>query len=98
MINLALVAVALGLLALGLRRLPLAYTLYAAPQVLLIVAHQNAVAPLLAASRYLLVVFPLFVVVGLAGRWRRVHYSWLIVSTTLLLYLFYLFLSGPIVA
>ena len=96
-INLALVVLALGLLALGLRRLPLAYTLYAAPQVLLIVAHQNAVAPLLAASRYLLVVFPLFVVVGLAGRWRRVHYPWLIVSTTLL-YLFYLFLSGPIVA
>ncbi len=49
-------------------------------------------------SRYLLVVFPVFVVLALLGRHRRPHYSWLILSLMLLGFLLFAFLSGPFVA
>jgi len=45
-----------------------------------------------------LVLFPVFILLALLGRHRRLHYSWLILSLLLLGFLFYTFLSGPFVA
>lgn len=97
-LNFALVLACAALLTVGLRRLPTLYILYAAPQLLLIATHENEVAPLLSAMRYLLVLFPVFTLAALAGRRRRLHYAWLVVSVLLLAFLLYTFLSGPIVA
>jgi hypothetical protein len=83
----------------GVRRLPVSYTLYAVPQVLLILLHENYVTPLTGTLRYALVIFPVFIVLA---RWstqsRRFHYSWLIFSLALLGILLYAFLTGPFVA
>lgn len=97
-LNLAFVVAFAALLTVGLRRLPRLYVLYAAPQLLLVAVHENSGQPLLSALRYLLVLFPVFTLLALAGRRRRLHYAWLIVSLLLLAFLLYTFLSGPLVA
>jgi hypothetical protein len=97
-LNLALLGLFVIILIIGLRELPLSYTLYAAPQLLLIGTRQNFFSPLMATSRYVLVLFPAFVVLALLLQHRRLHYSWLILSLLLLALLLYAFLSGPFVA
>ncbi len=97
-INLALLILFAALLVTGLRRLPLSYTLYVAPQLVLIGTRVNFLSPLLATSRYVLVLFPAFVLLALGGRNHRLHTAWLIASTMLLAFLLYAFLSGPFVA
>jgi hypothetical protein len=96
-LNLALYLLFAVLLVVGLRRLPLSYSLYAAPQLLLIGTRTNF-SPLMAASRYVLVLFPAFVALALLGRSTRWHVAWLVASLVLLLLLFYTFLSGTFVA
>ena len=102
-LNLALLLAFGALFLLGLRRLPPAYTLYVAPQLLLISSRllpsgQNVASPLMSTSRYVVVLFPLFILLALAGEHRRLHYSWLLCSTLLLALLLYAFLSGRFVA
>jgi hypothetical protein len=68
-----------ALLLVGLRRLPLTYSLYVAPQLLVIVTG-GPTTPLQSASRYMLAMFPIFVVLGQLGRNPRFHTSWLVAS------------------
>jgi hypothetical protein len=96
-LNLALYLLFAVLLVVGLRRLPLSYSLYAALQLLLIGTRTNF-SPLMAASRYVLVLFPAFVVLALLGRSKPFHIAWLVASLVLLAILFYTFLSGTFVA
>jgi hypothetical protein len=86
----------LVLLIAGIRRLPVAYTLLAAPQVLLI-ATRIQPTPLTSTVRLLMVVFPAFVL--LAGvKQPRLQLAWLIGSTMLLALLMTSFLHGDFVA
>lgn len=96
--NLTMLVLFTLILILGIRRLPLTYSLYAAPQLLLTASHHNFLAPLLGTVRYVLVLFPVFVVVALTGKHRRLHYSWLLLSALLLGFFFYAFLHGTLVA
>lgn len=96
--NLGLLLLFIGILALGVRRLPFAYTAFAAPQLLLIIAHIRFVSPLAATSRYMLTLFPVLVLLALVGRHRRFHYPYLLASLLALGYLLYTFLTGPFVA
>ena len=81
----------------GLTRLPLAYSLYAAPQILLL-ATRIQPTPLTSTARYLLVVFPVFVLLALAARNRRFERAWLLFSVLVLAYLLGRFLQGDYVA
>jgi hypothetical protein len=81
----------------GLTRMPLAYSLYAAPQVLLL-ATRIQPTPLTSTARYLLVVFPVFVLLALAGRNRRFERAWLLFSVLVMAYLLGRFLQGDYVA
>lgn len=96
-LNLAFLLFFAVLLVVGVRRLPVAYTLYAAPQLLLTGSHQAAQSPLMSTSRFVLVLFPAFVVLALLGRRRRLHTAWLIFSLLLLGLLVFAFMSGPFV-
>jgi hypothetical protein len=81
---------------LGLRKVPLAYSLYAIPQIVL-VGTRIQPTPLTSTARYLLVVFPVFVILSLVpGRWLR--FGWAIGSVMLLALLLATFLGGSYVA
>lgn len=80
----------------GLRRLPLSYTLYSAPQLLLMTTQQT-VWPLMSTIRYLAVLFPVFVVLALIGRRERFNTVWLVASTLLLGYFASLFVAGVMI-
>ncbi len=77
--HLVMIAAFIALFAVGLRKLPATYSLYVAPQLFLITAGGPAT-PLASASRYMLAMFPIFVVLGLLGRRRWFHTSWLAAS------------------
>jgi hypothetical protein len=62
---------ALGTLAAGIRRLPVAYTGYAVVSLLFYLSFPIRVAPLLSLPRFLVVVFPLFVALAAATERRR---------------------------
>ena len=96
-LNLAALLGSAALLVAGARRMPLTYSLYAWPPLLLI-ATRIQPTPLTSTTRYVLVLFPVFVVAALlTGRpWLR--QAWLIVSALLLGALATLFLQGDFVA
>ena len=77
--HLAMIALFLALFVMGLRRLPLTYSLYVAPQ-LLVITTGGPATPLQSASRFMLAMFPIFVVLGGLGRRRWFHTSWLVAS------------------
>lgn len=77
----------------GFRRLPLSYTLFVIPQLVLAVT-QETVWPLMSTSRYMLALFPCFVVLAIAGRSPRFHTTWVVLSTLLLGFLTILFIEG----
>jgi hypothetical protein len=77
----------------GIRLLPLSYTLFVLPQLVLALT-QDTVFPLMSTSRYLLALFPCFVVLAIAGRRRRFDTSWLVLSTLLLAFLTIQFVEG----
>ncbi len=77
----------------GIRRLPVSYTLFVIPQLVLALT-QETVFPLMSTSRYLLALFPCFVVLAIAGRSRRFDTSWTVLSTLLLAFLTILFVEG----
>ena len=97
-VNLALFLIFVVLTLLGLRRIPLTYTLYVATQLLLICTRAPDNSPLVSTTRYLLVLFPAFIVLALLGRERRFHHIWWIASLVFLALLFVIFISGPFVA
>jgi hypothetical protein len=82
----------------GLRQVPVAYSLYALPQIL-ILATRIQPTPLTSTARYLLVVFPVFVVLALVPpRWRWLRFGWAVVSIMLLGLLVADFIRGNYVA
>jgi hypothetical protein len=86
-----------ALLVLGLRRLPLSYSLLVLPQ-LLLVSMRLQPTPLTSTTRYLLVLFPSFVVLALIGEHRTFNRVWLVASTLGLATLTALFIRGDFVA
>jgi hypothetical protein len=80
----------------GLRLLPASYSLYVFPQLVLSLTQQT-VSPLMSTARYLLVLFPCFVVLAVAGHWRRFHLAWLLLSVLFLGLMTTLFLEGNFV-
>ena len=97
-INLGLFVLFSGLVIVGLRKIPFTYTLYVLPQLLLIATRNPFHTPLISTSRYVLVLFPCFIVLAILGRRRKVHYVWLVTSAALLTLLFLIFITGPFVA
>jgi hypothetical protein len=80
----------------GLRRVPVAYSLFAIPQIALLGTRIQPI-PLTSTGRYLLVVFPVFVILALApGQWLRL--SWALASAMFLALLLASFLQGNFVA
>jgi hypothetical protein len=96
-INLATLLGAAFLLVAGARRMPLAFSLYAWPPLLLI-ATRIQPTPLTSTTRYVLVLFPVFVVAALLTERPALRQAWFIVSTLLLGALATMFLQGDFVA
>lgn len=92
----ALVGVAL-LLAIGARRMPLSFSLYAWPP-LLLVATRIQPTPLTSTMRYVLVLFPVFVVAALLTEHPWVRAAWIALSLIGLVVLSALFVQGEFVA
>jgi hypothetical protein len=97
LVNLAGLILFAALGVAGLRWLPPSYSLLLWSQ-LFIVATRMQPVPLTSTTRLLVVMFPAFVVAAIAGRDRRFHYAWLIVSTLFLGLLVVWFVSGEFVA
>ena len=95
-LNLAMLGLFALVTILGLRQVPVAYSLFAIPQIGLIATRIQPI-PLTSTGRYLLVVFPVFVILALVpGRWPR--FVWAVASTLFLAILLADFLRGNFVA
>lgn len=81
----------------GLRWLPASYSLLVLPQ-LALVAMRLQPTPLTSTTRYLLVLFPCFVVLAWLGQRRGFHRTWLFISVLGLATLAGLFIRGDFVA
>jgi hypothetical protein len=80
----------------GIRRIPISYSLFAIPQIALLAVRIQPT-PLTSTARYLLVVFPVFVILALVkDRWLR--FAWVVGSLMLLALLLEMFLQGGYVA
>lgn len=95
-LNLVALIVFGALLLVAAKRLPFAYTLFALPQFILL-ATRIQPTPLTSTTRYVLVLFPAFVIVALIP-WRRVRLAWAIVSILFLAILLREFQTGTFVA
>ncbi len=95
-LNLGALVLFIGLLLAGVRRVPVSYSLYAAPSLALIALRSPAF-PLMSTMRYVAVLFPCFVVLALFGRSERVNTVWIVVSTLLLGLLAMLFIQGEFI-
>lgn len=96
-LNLSLLVGSLALFAVGIRRLPVELSLYALPHLALL-AVRILPTPLTSTSRYLLIVFPLFVVLATLLGERRARWSWAIASLLALGLLAHAFARGDFVA
>lgn len=96
-LNLALLVGSVALFVLGMRRLPVEQALYALPHLALL-SVRILPTPLTSTSRYLLIVFPLFVILALVLGERRARWSWAIGSLLLLGLLAHAFARGDFVA
>ncbi len=96
-LNLALLVLFIILVAAGIRRLPVSYSLFAIPQVALIAVRIQPT-PLTSTARLLEVVFPAFVVIALATGGRRREVTWTILSLLALGALTWMFVIGDWVA
>ena len=85
------------LLVVGARRMPITYSLYAWPP-LLLVATRIQPTPLTSTTRYVLVLFPVFVVAALLTDAPWLLRAWLVISLLFLGALATLFLQGDFVA
>lgn len=82
-LQLAMLVMTAALFAVGLRRIPVELSLYAAPQVLLVWS-RILPTPLTSVGRYILVIFPIFIVLALLLSERRLRWSYVILSLLLL--------------
>jgi hypothetical protein len=96
-INLVALLGAATLLAVGARRMPLTYSLYAWPPLLLI-ATRIQPTPLTSTTRYVLVLFPVFVVAAMLADRPWLRRAWLTISLIFLGTLATMFLQGDFVA
>ena len=96
-LNLGMLLLFIVLVVVGIRRLPVSYSLLAIPQVVLI-AIRIQPTPLTSTARLLEVVFPAFVVIALATGGRRRAMTWTILSVLALGALTWLFVIGDWVA
>jgi hypothetical protein len=96
-LNLATLLGAAALLAVGARRMPAVYSLFAWPP-LLLVATRIQPTPLTSTTRYVLVLFPVFVVAALLTEHRWLRRAWLVISLLFLGVLTTMFLQGDFVA
>ena len=96
-LNLVALLGAAVLLVVGARRMPVAYSLYAWPPLLLI-ATRIQPTPLTSTSRFVLVMFPVFVVAALLTTHPRLQRAWLMISIIFLGTLATMFLRGDFVA
>lgn len=86
-----------GLTLFGARRLPVSYTLFAASQIVLLAVRLQPT-PLTSTTRYLLVLFPVFVVLAMVGRRRWFDRAWLVGSAIGLAVLASGFVRGQFIA
>jgi hypothetical protein len=96
-LNLGTLALFGGLGIVGLRRLPVVYSLYLWPPLLLL-ATRIQPTPLTSTTRYLVPLFPAFVMAALLARNRHVAAVWIVLSALLSGLLAYLFVTGTFVA
>jgi hypothetical protein len=96
--NLAFFAFAVVVLLAGSRALPLSLTVYGLLLVAPAMLFGTPERPLMGAPRYVLVAFPIFIVLGLLYRNRSLFGGWLILSTLVSLVLCALFVSWRFVA
>jgi hypothetical protein len=96
--NLIFLGLALALLAAGLRVLPPDLSAYAFLLILPPTLYGTPQGPLMGLPRYVLVAFPLFIVIGVLLRDRRLLGGWLVLSTTFSLVLCVLFVTWRFVA
>ena len=96
--NLVLLGLALALLLAGLRVLPFSLSAYAFLLILPPTFFGSPQAPLMGLPRYLLVAFPIFIVLGALLENRRLFGGWLVLSGAASLVLCALFVSWRFVA
>ncbi len=96
-LNLAALLGAAALLVMGARRMPLVYSLYAWPP-LLLVATRLQPTPLTSTTRYVLVLFPIFVVAAMLTERPALRWAWVTASIVGLGILATWFVQGSFVA
>jgi hypothetical protein len=96
--NLAFFVFAVAILLAGFRDLPPSLTLYGLLLIAPATLFGTAQSPLMGTPRYVLVAFPLFIVLGLLSKERWLFRGWLAFSTILSLMLCALFVSWRFVA
>jgi hypothetical protein len=97
LLNVATFLLFMGIVIAAIRSLPHSYTLYAAASLLIIIVRLQPT-PLTSTTRMLLVIFPVFAALGIAGRNRRFDMAWTFASTLLLGLVAVTFLRGDFVA
>ena len=97
-LNLASLVLFSGLTVAAFRRLPFTYVLYSALNIVLILTRQMDTWPLMSVSRYVLVLFPGFLMLGLLGRHRWVHQTIYTVGLLMGALLFYQYVHFRFVA
>ncbi|HET7828635.1 MAG TPA: hypothetical protein VFL03_03690 [Candidatus Limnocylindrales bacterium] len=95
-LNAGLWVLFVGLTIAAIRLLPTSYWIYVVPQ-LVIALTQDTVFPLMSTVRYLIVLFPCFVVLAMAGRSRRFNTAWVVISVLLLGFVATQFVQGVMV-
>lgn len=96
--DLLFLCLALALFLVGLRVLPLGLNAYALVLVLPPAFYGTPLGPLIGLPRYMLVAFPMFIVLGSLLKGRRILGSWLMLSVAFSLILCALFVSWRFVA
>ena len=96
--NLAFLIFAVVVLLAGVRKLPLSLTIYSLLLIVPPALFGTPDIPLMGIPRYVLVAFPVFIVLGLLARRKLLFYGWLILSAIMSIILCALFVSWRFVA
>jgi hypothetical protein len=95
---LAFLIFAVVVLLAGVRKLPLSLTIYSLLLIVPPALFGTPDVPLMGIPRYVLVAFPVFIVLGLMARRKLLFYGWLILSAIMSIILCALFVSWRFVA
>jgi hypothetical protein len=90
---LAFLIFAVVVLLAGVRKLPLSLTIYSLLLIVPPALFGTPDVPLMGIPRYVLVAFPVFIVLGLLARRKLLFYGWLILSAIMSIILCALFVS-----